>query len=255
MVITNAHSIQSVRSFNNQEKEANMSDIIANASRNENLDWYSPVPLYCRYDGQLQTQPAFVELDTRSGEYFFDYSSIVGNGVPEDVVNGVILRFNVNPCLSSDALKDAEDSDELQQLMQQALDAENSDNEYLFHDIEAALSHLLDDPVNLIAVYDDFSEAGWTAESAMEFWDHSEMGYDFTRKIEKLLQDSKDEFHVVNDNPVLWLKYELEDMSDDDFLDFVAKYRYIFKNDTDTQFEELEEQFVDLQKEADCAAA
>ena len=48
------------------------------------LDTNELHPLWRQYDGQLTTQPAFIEHDTRNGSLIADYSGEVGGGVPED---------------------------------------------------------------------------------------------------------------------------------------------------------------------------
>ena len=66
-------------------------------------------PLWRQYDGQLTTQPAFIEHDTRNGSLIADYSGEVGGGVPEDVWNGKRRRYAISPqltCAEINALLD-----------------------------------------------------------------------------------------------------------------------------------------------------
>jgi hypothetical protein len=66
-------------------------------------------PLWRQYDGQVWTQPTFVELDTRNGSLIADYSGEVGGGVPEDVWNGKRRRYKIDPqltCAEINALLD-----------------------------------------------------------------------------------------------------------------------------------------------------
>ena len=59
-------------------------------------------PLWQQYDGQLNTQPAYIELDTTTpyDELSADYSGEVGGGVPEDVFNGKRRRYSISPHLT-----------------------------------------------------------------------------------------------------------------------------------------------------------
>lgn len=53
-----------------------------------------PRPLFAQYDGQLQPQRAYIELD-EDGNINADYSGGIGNAVPISVWNGCTLRFRV----------------------------------------------------------------------------------------------------------------------------------------------------------------
>jgi len=64
------------------------------------LDTNKLHPVYVQYDGQLTTQPAFIEHDTRDGSLIADYSGEVGGGVPEDVWNGKRRRYSISPHLT-----------------------------------------------------------------------------------------------------------------------------------------------------------
>ena len=57
-------------------------------------------PLWQQYDGQLNTQPAFIEHDTRDGSLSADYSGEIGGGVPESVWNGKRRRYSISPHLT-----------------------------------------------------------------------------------------------------------------------------------------------------------
>ena len=63
-------------------------------------------PLWCQYDGQLQTQPAFIEYDTTTpyDELSADYSREIGGGVPESVWNGKRRRYSISPHLTADEI-------------------------------------------------------------------------------------------------------------------------------------------------------
>ena len=64
------------------------------------LDTNELHPLWRQYDGQLTTQPAFIEHDTRNGSLIADYSGEIGGGVPEDVWNGKRRRYAISPQLT-----------------------------------------------------------------------------------------------------------------------------------------------------------
>lgn len=53
-----------------------------------------PAPLYCKYAGQLEAQPAYIELD-EDGIVDAGYNPDVGYGVPMTVWNGQDLRYSV----------------------------------------------------------------------------------------------------------------------------------------------------------------
>ena len=59
-------------------------------------------PLWAQYDGQLTTQPAYIEFDTTTpyDELSADYSGEVGGGVPESVWNGKRRRYSISPHLT-----------------------------------------------------------------------------------------------------------------------------------------------------------
>lgn len=61
-------------------------------------------PLWQQYDGQLNTQPAFIEHDTRDGSLSADYSGEVGGGMPEDVYYGWRRRYSISPHLTLDEI-------------------------------------------------------------------------------------------------------------------------------------------------------
>lgn len=54
-------------------------------------------PVYAKYEGQHQAQPAYLELDICDGSLTADYSGEIGNAVPVRVWNNLILRFSLMP--------------------------------------------------------------------------------------------------------------------------------------------------------------
>ena len=63
-------------------------------------------PLYHHYDGQLQPQPAYLEIDLESGVVEVDYSEVIGGGVGMRVWNNVVLRYPINPDLVTSELNE-----------------------------------------------------------------------------------------------------------------------------------------------------
>ena len=57
-------------------------------------------PLWRQYDGQLTTQPAFIEFDSRDNTLTADYCGEVGGGVPADVWHGIRWRLPISPQLT-----------------------------------------------------------------------------------------------------------------------------------------------------------
>ena len=60
-------------------------------------------PLYFRYKGQINPQPARIYLYI-DGRVCADYSKEIGNGRPADEWHGVTLTWNINPFLSGDKI-------------------------------------------------------------------------------------------------------------------------------------------------------
>ena len=68
-------------------------------------------PVLCQYDGQIQPQPAYLELQPMlDGEIYLraDYSGEIGNAVPMDVWYNRVLRFGVPPEVTRAALRELE---------------------------------------------------------------------------------------------------------------------------------------------------
>ncbi|QQD21215.1 hypothetical protein GJQ54_05245 [Oceanospirillaceae bacterium ASx5O] len=64
-------------------------------------------PVYAKYDGQHQPQPAYIELNTRTGELTAAYSGEIGNAVPMTVYHGIDLRYPINCQLRASEIQDA----------------------------------------------------------------------------------------------------------------------------------------------------
>ncbi len=77
-------------------------------------------PAYAKYPGQMQPQPAFIELETSDGELTVDYSGEIGNAVPGNIYHGIDLRWDITPEAKSGDISTAIDC--LTDLFQQVLD-------------------------------------------------------------------------------------------------------------------------------------
>lgn len=72
----------------------------------KNLD-AAKAPLYCKYDGQSNPQPAYVELDCRGcGEIIADYNAGVGNDIPFYYYHDLAVRWAISPETSGKSLKE-----------------------------------------------------------------------------------------------------------------------------------------------------
>lgn len=54
-------------------------------------------PVFCHYDGQFETQPAFIFLDIETGEVGADYNSCIGNATTLRAWHNIELHFPINP--------------------------------------------------------------------------------------------------------------------------------------------------------------
>lgn len=83
-------------------------------------------PLYCRYQGQTNAQPAYVEMD-EDGNVSADYSGEIGNAVPMTVWHGRTLRWAVSNQVRGDELADLIERDDVVALLERV---------YLGHSVE-----------------------------------------------------------------------------------------------------------------------
>ena len=61
-------------------------------------------PLYYKCDGQWSAQPAYIEVDTEERTVTARCYPEIGNGVPERVFNGIVIRINVPNNVDGDSL-------------------------------------------------------------------------------------------------------------------------------------------------------
>lgn len=73
-------------------------------------------PLYCRYTGQFEPQPAYISIDLRDGEIEADYCSMTGGAYPTSVGAGLVRRYRINAYAAGSALAELLRSDEFQAL-------------------------------------------------------------------------------------------------------------------------------------------
>ena len=65
------------------------------------VDTDNLVPVYRHYDGQIQPQPAYIELDCRTGDLEADYNAEIGNAIPAYHWHGRSVRWSINPSASA----------------------------------------------------------------------------------------------------------------------------------------------------------
>ena len=65
----------------------------------------SKAPLYHKYQGQFNPQPAYIELDCRGGELVADWNGEIGNAIPFYYFHGLAVRWSVSSTISGASLK------------------------------------------------------------------------------------------------------------------------------------------------------
>ena len=61
-------------------------------------------PLYCKYEQELQEQPAFIELDIRDGSLIADWDAETGNGAAPDLWHGLRRQYGISSNLTTDEI-------------------------------------------------------------------------------------------------------------------------------------------------------
>jgi hypothetical protein len=64
------------------------------------------LPLYHRYPSQSSPQPAYIELNCKSGQLAGNYNAEIGNAVPLTVYHGHERRWELDESISSESLSD-----------------------------------------------------------------------------------------------------------------------------------------------------
>lgn len=59
------------------------------------MNQYSCKPLWNRYPGQCQAQPAYLQI-SESGDIYCDWSGELGNAIPFRVYNNIDIRFRIS---------------------------------------------------------------------------------------------------------------------------------------------------------------
>jgi hypothetical protein len=130
-------------------------------------------PLYCRYSGQTNAQPAYVEMDD-DGIIAADYSGEIGGGVSFDVFHSRTLRWGVAERVRGDALADLLESDEMRVLFERVYNGHsiewdgNNNVGHLDDDARAASDEI---EVALTALGEDESAMGvvWDVDQWLEY--------------------------------------------------------------------------------------
>ncbi|MEW6016473.1 MAG: hypothetical protein AB1760_00200 [Pseudomonadota bacterium] len=82
----------------------------------------SLAPLYRRYGGQTQPQPAYIEIDPEKHILTADYNGEIGNAVPEGVWSRRRLRVRISPYVKGEAVADLMEDERFQSLAQRICD-------------------------------------------------------------------------------------------------------------------------------------
>lgn len=98
-------------------------------------------PLYRRYAGQAECQPAHIDIDLTNRTAYAAINGEVGNAVPMTVWRGEVTRIEVSPYVDGDALSDWLDANH--DLLTALCDAGVRDGrDEIVRDIEERLSML-----------------------------------------------------------------------------------------------------------------
>lgn len=134
-------------------------------------------PLYCKYDLQINPQPAFIELDLETGNVTADYSGEIGGGVPVSVWNGIWRRYSVPAYISGECLAEILEDEEVVALLNrihEGSDVEWNGNNYVgvlnddAQDAEESLVNLLEH----WHIQGNVWEAKEWLFSCSKLWDH-----------------------------------------------------------------------------------
>lgn len=77
-------------------------------------------PLYKKYPAELYPQPAYLEFDPKGDELALeaDYYGGIGGGVPANVWNSLLIRFDVSPLVLRSEIEGLADNERLESLLQ-----------------------------------------------------------------------------------------------------------------------------------------
>lgn len=105
-------------------------------------------PVYCKYAGQQQPQPAYIELDLREApKLSAGYNPEIGNGLPIYVWRGDAIRWPIDPHTSHESIESLETHEGFQEAVKEIIDGVDVEgNERYIEDILTEL--------DVISVYD-----------------------------------------------------------------------------------------------------
>lgn len=83
------------------------------------------LPVFCQYETETNPQPAYLEFDPCEDEISLDasYNAEIGNAVPENVCHGRVIRIEIPPCTSRNAILALANDEWLEGRLQAAKDA------------------------------------------------------------------------------------------------------------------------------------
>ncbi|TQV62730.1 MAG: hypothetical protein FNT15_05840, partial [Sulfurovum sp.] len=122
------------------------------------------IPLYEKYSGQFNEQPAYVEMD-EDGNVCADYSGEIGNAEPMSVWNGRTLQWSVDAAANGDSLADLLESAKVKSLLERV---------YQGHDVHwdgsNHVGRLNDDAEEASNALDEIFSPASGEYSVMEVW-------------------------------------------------------------------------------------
>lgn len=103
-------------------------------------------PVFCKYPGQFQAQPAFIYLDLRDGECGADYNAAI-SGTPADQWHDIVLTFKIPAELTADQIETIinDNADKFQTILNgAAVEWDGSNNRGVLNDDARAAFDSLD---------------------------------------------------------------------------------------------------------------
>jgi hypothetical protein len=165
-------------------------------------------PLFCQYAGELQPQPAFIELNLEDGTLDADYSGVLGSGVPVKVFYGKIQRFSVPSDIAGKALESfihehAPLFERVCQGYEDVWDGNNyvarltDDAQGAIEEIESAIERELHDEDKRISVASLDEYLAQPVQSIEDLWPE-ELAHDLDAAAQKLYDDVQSEISGEN---------------------------------------------------------
>ena len=161
--------------------------------------------LWCKYSGQTNSQPVYIDLDLDTGVVTAGYNAEIGNAVPMAVWNGKVLRWSVPVVPTAEAM-----NRELAQLLPQfdrvASGQENAEGVQLEIEYHLQTCFDTDDQVIVWAAGDWLS--GTSSESLGITADTTEAEAEEIAR--KLCDEAKDEGVHILDGVESEIEYRME---------------------------------------------